>query len=62
MIAIARTIGGISINGKEWLLDDEGSVMKFRSRESAIKFLESKGYENFSSEEFEDFFFFEELD
>lgn len=62
MIAITRFIDGISLNGREWLLDNDGNVMEFNSRESAIKFLRSIGCENLSNEEIEDSFFFEELD
>ena len=60
MIEISKAIEGISLNGKEYLLDGDGKTMKFQSRESAIEFLKSKGYENFSAEEFENSFFFDE--
>ena len=60
MIEIARAIGGISINGKEFLLDENENTMIFESAEIAIKFLRSKGFENLSDEEIEDNFFFEE--
>lgn len=62
MIEVARAIEGISINGKEFLLDENGNTMKFESRETAFKFLKSKGFENLSDEEMEDAFFFEETD
>ena len=62
MIEIARAIEGISINGKEWLLDENGNTMKFESKETAVEFLESKGFEKLSNEEFENSFFFEETD
>ena len=51
MIEIARAIGGISINGKEYLLDDEGNTMKFENRETAFQFLKKNGLQKMSDEE-----------
>lgn len=62
MIEIAKAIEGISINGKECLLDENGNAMQFESKENAFEFLRSKGFESFSDEELEDSFFFEETD
>jgi len=36
---VGRPIEGISINGDEWLLDDDGEVMEFETHEEAVKFL-----------------------
>jgi hypothetical protein len=37
---ISRAIEGVTINGKEHLLNDDGSVMTFASREAALQFLD----------------------
>lgn len=60
MIEIARAIEGISINGKEFLLDEKGETMKFEDRKAAFDFLKSNGFEHFSDEKLEDSFFIEE--
>ena len=62
MIEIARAIGGISINGKEYLLDDEGNTMKFENRETAFQFLKKNGLQKMSDEEIEKSFFFQDFD
>ena len=36
---IARAINGISINGLEWLLNDDNSVMEFDDYDDAIDFV-----------------------
>jgi len=41
---ISRNINGISINGKENLLTDDGHLMTFDSIELATNFLKTKGY------------------
>jgi hypothetical protein len=38
-IVVARPINGITINGDEYLLDDNGEVLKFKSRAEAEKYL-----------------------
>ena len=43
MIIISRAINGISINGYENLLNADGTLMKFVSKESAVAFLQSNG-------------------
>lgn len=39
MIGIYRAIGGISLNGREWVLDGDGDIMKFKTHEEAFNFL-----------------------
>jgi hypothetical protein len=38
MIAITRAIESISVNGKEWLISNEGDILKFKDEMSAINF------------------------
>ena len=45
MIQIGRAIEGVSINGKEWLLDDNNNIMKFESQENGLIFLKENGFE-----------------
>ena len=60
MIEIGRFIDGISLNGLEWLLDDEGNVLKFNSKDDAMDFLRDNGFDEFSDEDLEDSFVFQE--
>lgn len=62
MIKIGRAIEGISINGIEWLLDEENDVMTFSDRENAKEFLKENGFDSFTDEELEDSFFYEEIE
>ncbi len=62
MIKIGRAIEGISINGKEWLLDDKNQIMTFSSTENAKEFLKENGFESLSDDELEDSFFYEEIE
>ncbi len=62
MIEIGKAIEGISINGLEWVLDNEGQVMRFDSREDAKRFLRENGYDHLSDEELEDSFFYKDTD
>ena len=41
MLGIYRAIGGISLNGREWVLDDDGDIMKFKTHQDAINFLKA---------------------
>ena len=43
-IEVGRPINGISLNGLEYLVDDDGERMSFRSEEEAIEFLKKHGY------------------
>ncbi len=42
---IKRPIGGISLNGGEYLLDDDGNEMIFDTVSQAIAFLIQNGYD-----------------
>jgi len=61
MIIIGKPINGISINGDEWLLDDENKEMEFEDKEAAKQFLRDNGFSDLSDEEFEDSFTFKEI-
>ncbi len=61
MYNIGKAINGISLNGLEWLLDDENNPMEFDSKESAIEFLKLNGYDSLTDEEIEDTFTFKEI-
>ena len=41
---ISRAINGISLNGDEYLLDDDGEVMQFKNGEDALTFLNANGF------------------
>lgn len=41
--AIGRPIEGITINGNEYVLDDDGELMTFDSEEDALDFLKACG-------------------
>ena len=62
MIKIGRAIEGVSLNGIEWLLDEENDIMTFSSRENAKEFLKENGFDSFTEEELEDSFFYEEIE
>lgn len=62
MNKIGRAIEGISINGKEWLLDNENKLMSFSSKENAKEFLKKNGFESLSDDELEDSFFYEKIE
>jgi len=57
-IIIARPINGISLNGREYLLDEDNEPMEFRDKDSAKQFLRDNGHDDFSDEELEDSFDF----
>ena len=42
-IAIGRPIEGISLNGNEWLLNDDDTLMEFDSIKKAKEFLVENG-------------------
>lgn len=60
-VKIGKPIEGISLNGLEWLLDEERKEKIFNSKEEAINFLKENGYEDYSADDFEDEFVFEEI-
>ena len=57
MIQVGKAINGISINGNEWLLNDNGTVMEFKDKDEAKAFLRDAGYD-LTDEEMEDTFTF----
>ena len=60
MISIYRYINGISLNGREYLLNKENKVLLFPSSDKAFKFLAKGGVETKDEEELEDYgIFFE---
>lgn len=46
MIIIGRPILGVTLNGLEYVLDDEGDLMNFTDKEAARRFLEDHGCEH----------------
>ena len=51
---LARPIEGISLNGDEYLLDDEGKVRVWDTPEEPIEFMNSQSEEKLSSDEWFD--------
>lgn len=45
MIEIGRPINGITLNGLEYVLDENGNVLKFKDEAAAMLFLQSHGIE-----------------
>ena len=60
MVTIGRHIEGISLNGIEYLLNEDGSVMRFASIPLAKEYLRSKMDEDVTDELLEEVFIFEE--
>lgn len=58
-ILIGRPINGISINGNEYLCDNDGIVITFPNTQAAITFLKENGM---TDDEIEDGIMFEEID
>lgn len=50
-VIAGRPINGITINGLEWLLTDDGEVMIFDSEEQAVQFLKDHGVTDDALEE-----------
>lgn len=59
-VIVGRPINGISINGIEYLLNDDGNEMEFENKEQAVAFLRENGYADYSDEMIEDSFIFKE--
>jgi hypothetical protein len=57
-IVIGRPINGISLNGLEYLLDENGDYKLFNSKEEAKAFLNSNFEEPLTDDELEDNFMF----
>ena len=43
---IGRAINGITINGREFVLDEKNELMKFDSEAEALQFLKDNGIDN----------------
>jgi len=43
MVAVSRSINGISINGDEWLLEDDEKLKLFSHKDEAVEFLKNHG-------------------
>ena len=61
MIKVGRPINGISLNGLEWLLDDEGKELECESKEIAMEFLREHGVD-LTDEQMEDALTFEKIE
>ena len=57
-IVIGRPINGISLNGLEYLLNEDGDYKEFNSKEEAKTFLNSMFEEPLTDDELEDNFMF----
>lgn len=51
MYGIYRYINGISLNGAEWLLDDDCNIRMFKHKDDAIAFLNSQEVGVYGDEE-----------
>lgn len=60
-VIVGRPINGISINGLEYLLNNDGNEMEFENKEQAVMFLRENGYADYSDEMIEDSFIFKEV-
>jgi hypothetical protein len=60
MIIIGRAIGGISLNGLEYLLNEDQTEMEFKDKKAAMKFLRENGHEDWTDDELEDSYMFVE--
>lgn len=59
MINVLRAVGGICLNGKEFLLDENNVPMEFEDSTKAKAFLRANGVD-LTDEEMEDSFHFED--
>jgi len=55
MPSIYRYINDISLNGKEYLLDEENKELKFSNKKQALNFLSDGGVEAKNEEELEEY-------
>jgi hypothetical protein len=44
-ITVSRSINGISINGDEYLLDEEGELLEFETVEEAVQFFAERNFD-----------------
>lgn len=56
MFTISRAIGGISLNGYEYLLDDNGTPRVFATPELAVMFMQANGFGHHTEAEIQDIF------
>ncbi len=56
MFTISRPIGGISFNGDEYLLDDNGTPKVFATTELAVLFMQVNGHGDRTAAEIEGLF------
>ena len=54
-LSIYRYINDISLNGKEYLLDEENKELKFSNKEQAFNFLSDGGIKAKNEEELEEY-------
>jgi len=57
IVTVGRPINGISLNGDEFLLDEDDNVLQFHSKDDAYQFLRDNGVD-LTDEEMEDSFRF----
>ena len=62
MISVYRYINGISLNGREYLLDEENKELKFSNKEQAFNFLSDGGIKAKDEEELEDYGIYFEIE
>jgi len=55
MITIYRYINGISLNGREYVIDEEDQILKFTNEKQALNFLSDAGVEAKDEEELEEY-------
>tara|TARA_R100000458_G_scaffold50013_1_gene49953 strand:+ start:1448 stop:1681 length:234 start_codon:yes stop_codon:yes gene_type:complete len=55
MISIYRYINDISLNGREYLLDEDDETLLFSSKDKAFEFLTENGIEVNNEEDLEDY-------
>ena len=62
MISIYRYINDISLNGKEYLLDEKNQELKFSNKKQAFNFLSNGGVEAKDEEELEEYGIYFEIE
>jgi hypothetical protein len=62
MISIYKYINDISLNGREYLLDEENQILKFTNKKQALNFLSNGGVEAKDEEELENYGIYLEIE
>lgn len=62
MIALGRAVNGISLNGTEWLLDDDDNIKGFADEEAGREFIRLNLFPNATDEELDDYLTYEDFD